>query len=194
MLKFSCPVYQFIIQKLSWQPIYTWLTAYKIWDVYDIIPTYDMNFRETFAPIVYVLKCSSVEEGIAINNEVEQGLSSSIFTTDLGNVFKVTSSGNNWTIVWLNMCSGWAPKALTVVLSISTSPPLDQRLVEHLVEKRQPVEEESLCLQHLPFMLCIEYLRYILCIEYLYYILCIHYLHTIFFLLFIPCSKYLVQF
>ena len=45
--------------------------------------------RETFAPIVYVLKCSSVEEGIAINNEVEQGLSSSIFTTDLGNVFKV---------------------------------------------------------------------------------------------------------
>ena len=48
--------------------------------------------RETFAPIVYVLKCSSVEEGIAINNEVEQGLSSSIFTTDLGNVFKVIFS------------------------------------------------------------------------------------------------------
>ena len=45
--------------------------------------------RETFAPIVYLMKCSSVEDGIAINNEVEQGLSSSIFTKDLGNVFKV---------------------------------------------------------------------------------------------------------
>ena len=48
-----------------------------------------MNSRETFAPIVYLMKCASVEEGIAINNEVEQGLSSSIFTKDLGNVFKV---------------------------------------------------------------------------------------------------------
>jgi acyl-CoA reductase-like NAD-dependent aldehyde dehydrogenase len=47
-------------------------------------------FRETFAPIVYVLKCSSLEEAIAINNEVEQGLSSSLFTRDLGNVFKVS--------------------------------------------------------------------------------------------------------
>ena len=45
--------------------------------------------RETFAPIVYILKCSSLDEGIAVNNEVEQGLSSSIFTTDLGNVFQV---------------------------------------------------------------------------------------------------------
>ena len=35
------------------------------------------------------MKCKSVEDGIAINNEVEQGLSSSIFTKDLGNVFKV---------------------------------------------------------------------------------------------------------
>ncbi len=46
-------------------------------------------FRETFAPIVYILRCSSLDEGIAINNEVEQGLSSSIFTKDLGNVFQV---------------------------------------------------------------------------------------------------------
>ena len=46
--------------------------------------------KETFAPIVYVLKCKSVEEGIAWNNEVEQGLSSSLFTQDLGNIFKVS--------------------------------------------------------------------------------------------------------
>merc|ERR1719397_1260554 len=40
--------------------------------------------RETFAPIVYLLKCSSFDEGIGWNNEVEQGLSSSIFTKDIG--------------------------------------------------------------------------------------------------------------
>ena len=49
--------------------------------------------RETFAPILYVLKCKDVDEAISINNEVEQGLSSSIFTKDLGNVFKVRNSG-----------------------------------------------------------------------------------------------------
>jgi len=60
--------------------------------------------RETFAPIVYVLKCSSVEEGIAINNEVEQGLSSSIFTTDLGNVFKwMGPKGSDCGIVNINI-------------------------------------------------------------------------------------------
>ena len=48
--------------------------------------------KETFAPIVYILKCKSVEEGIAWNNEVEQGLSSSLFTQDLGNIFKVSLS------------------------------------------------------------------------------------------------------
>ena len=48
--------------------------------------------RETFAPIVYVLKCKSLEEGIEWNNEVEQGLSSSLFTQNLGNVFKVCFS------------------------------------------------------------------------------------------------------
>ena len=45
--------------------------------------------RETFAPIVYVLKCRSVDQAIAINNEVEQGLSSSLFTQNMGNLFKV---------------------------------------------------------------------------------------------------------
>jgi len=60
--------------------------------------------RETFAPIVYVLKCSSVEEGIAINNEVEQGLSSSIFTGDLGNVFKwLGPKGSDCGIVNVNI-------------------------------------------------------------------------------------------
>ena len=39
--------------------------------------------KETFAPILYVLRYRDFDEAIAINNAVPQGLSSSIFTTDL---------------------------------------------------------------------------------------------------------------
>jgi aldehyde dehydrogenase (NAD+) len=39
--------------------------------------------EETFAPILYVLKYSSLDEGIAMQNAVEQGLTSAIFTNDL---------------------------------------------------------------------------------------------------------------
>ncbi len=38
---------------------------------------------ETFAPILYVMQYQSFEEAIAMHNGVPQGLSSSIFTTDL---------------------------------------------------------------------------------------------------------------
>jgi len=39
--------------------------------------------EETFAPILYVLRYQGIEEAIALNNAVPQGLSSSIFTNDL---------------------------------------------------------------------------------------------------------------
>jgi aldehyde dehydrogenase (NAD+) len=39
--------------------------------------------QETFAPILYVLRYSTFEEAIALHNGVPQGLSSSIFTSDL---------------------------------------------------------------------------------------------------------------
>jgi aldehyde dehydrogenase (NAD+) len=39
--------------------------------------------KETFAPILYVLRYRDLEEAIALNNEVPQGLSSSIFTSDI---------------------------------------------------------------------------------------------------------------
>jgi aldehyde dehydrogenase (NAD+) len=38
--------------------------------------------QETFAPILYVLPYRTLEEAIALNNDVPQGLSSSIFTSD----------------------------------------------------------------------------------------------------------------
>jgi aldehyde dehydrogenase (NAD+) len=39
--------------------------------------------QETFAPIVHVLRYRDLDEAIALNNSVPQGLSSSIFTSDL---------------------------------------------------------------------------------------------------------------
>lgn len=39
--------------------------------------------RETFAPILYVVKYESLDEAIALHNAVAQGLSSSIFTNDM---------------------------------------------------------------------------------------------------------------
>jgi aldehyde dehydrogenase (NAD+) len=39
--------------------------------------------EETFAPILYVMKYKSLDEAVAIQNAVEQGLTSAIFTNDL---------------------------------------------------------------------------------------------------------------
>lgn len=46
---------------------------------------------ECFAPIVYVLKTENVEQAIEWNNEVPHGLSSSLFTQNLGNIFQVNT-------------------------------------------------------------------------------------------------------
>ena len=43
----------------------------------------DVVRRETFAPILYVLSYESLDEAIALHNDVPQGLSSSIFTLDM---------------------------------------------------------------------------------------------------------------
>jgi aldehyde dehydrogenase (NAD+) len=43
----------------------------------------DVVRRETFAPILYIMKYRSFSDAIAIHNDVPQGLSSSIFTMDL---------------------------------------------------------------------------------------------------------------
>lgn len=46
-------------------------------------PQWAIVRRETFAPILYVMRCRSLEEAIAINNDVPQGLSSALFTENL---------------------------------------------------------------------------------------------------------------
>ena len=43
----------------------------------------DVVKHETFAPILYVMRYDSLDDAIALNNDVPQGLSSCIFTTDV---------------------------------------------------------------------------------------------------------------
>jgi aldehyde dehydrogenase (NAD+) len=43
----------------------------------------DVVLRETFAPILYVMRYRELDEAIALNNAAPQGLSSAIFTLDL---------------------------------------------------------------------------------------------------------------
>lgn len=44
--------------------------------------------KETFVPIVYAIKFRHLDEAIGYNNSVDQGLSSSLFTRDLGRIFR----------------------------------------------------------------------------------------------------------
>jgi aldehyde dehydrogenase (NAD+) len=44
---------------------------------------WDIVQTETFAPILYVIPFSEIEDAIRMNNDVPQGLSSAIFTTDV---------------------------------------------------------------------------------------------------------------
>jgi aldehyde dehydrogenase (NAD+) len=51
--------------------------------------------EETFAPILYVLRYHEFGDAIALNNGVAQGLSSSIFTTDLREAERFTSAAGS---------------------------------------------------------------------------------------------------
>ena len=60
--------------------------------------------QETFAPILYVLRYSSFDEAIAIHNAVPQGLSSSIFTTDLREAERfISATGSDCGIANINI-------------------------------------------------------------------------------------------
>jgi len=60
--------------------------------------------KETFAPIVYAIKFKTLDEAIRYNNEVKQGLSSSLFTTDIGSMFKwIGPKGSDCGIVNVNI-------------------------------------------------------------------------------------------
>lgn len=46
-------------------------------------PTWGIVNEETFAPILYIMPFKTIDEAIAINNQVKHGLSSAIFTQDV---------------------------------------------------------------------------------------------------------------
>jgi aldehyde dehydrogenase (NAD+) len=55
----------------------------------------DVVRQETFAPILYVLGYAELDEAIALNNGVPQGLSSSIFTADQGEAERFMAAGGS---------------------------------------------------------------------------------------------------
>ena len=64
----------------------------------------DVVRRETFAPILYVMKYDSLDKAIQIQNDVPQGLSSSIFTTDLREAeFFLSARGSDCGIANVNI-------------------------------------------------------------------------------------------
>ena len=64
----------------------------------------DVVRQETFAPILYVLTYRELDEAIALQNDVPQGLASSIFTTDLREAERFLSvSGSDCGIANVNI-------------------------------------------------------------------------------------------
>jgi aldehyde dehydrogenase (NAD+) len=60
--------------------------------------------QETFAPILYVLRYAELDQAIALNNAVTQGLSSSIFTTDLREAERfISAAGSDCGIANVNI-------------------------------------------------------------------------------------------
>jgi aldehyde dehydrogenase (NAD+) len=60
--------------------------------------------EETFAPILYVIKYESLDEAIAMNNDVPQGLSSSIFASDIRETERyLSAAGSDCGIANVNM-------------------------------------------------------------------------------------------
>ena len=55
----------------------------------------DLVREETFAPILYVLRAGDLDEAVAIQNDVPQGLSSCIFSTDVRETERFLSSAGS---------------------------------------------------------------------------------------------------
>jgi aldehyde dehydrogenase (NAD+) len=64
----------------------------------------DLVCRETFAPILYVMRYSTLDDAVRLHNAVPQGLASAIFTNDLREAEQFTSSaGSDCGIVNVNI-------------------------------------------------------------------------------------------
>ncbi|KAI9317074.1 Aldehyde/histidinol dehydrogenase [Dichotomocladium elegans] len=69
-----------------------------------VTPSMSVVKNEAFVPILHTMSFKTLEEAIAINNNVEQGLSSSIFTNNPANIFKwIGPSGSDCGIINVNI-------------------------------------------------------------------------------------------
>ena len=67
-------------------------------------PHWDIVQEETFAPILYVMTYETLEEAVAIQNKVKQGLSSSLFSESLRNTeYFLSESGSDCGIANINL-------------------------------------------------------------------------------------------
>jgi aldehyde dehydrogenase (NAD+) len=67
-------------------------------------PEWDIVRRETFGPLLYLMRFCTLEEAIAINNDVPQGLSSSLFTESLKNAeLFLSAAGSDCGIANINI-------------------------------------------------------------------------------------------
>ncbi|HLI11434.1 MAG TPA: aldehyde dehydrogenase family protein [Alphaproteobacteria bacterium] len=82
-----------------------WPDAYYVRPALAEMPRQsELVCRETFAPILYVMRYRTLDEAIRLHNAVPQGLASSIFTTDLREAEQFTSAaGSDCGIVNVNI-------------------------------------------------------------------------------------------
>ena len=67
-------------------------------------PHWNIVNEETFAPILYVMSFKTIDEAIAINNQVVHGLSSAIFTQDMRNMeYFLSARGSDCGIANVNI-------------------------------------------------------------------------------------------
>src|SRR5437762_7215729 len=82
-----------------------WAAAYYVRPALVEMPRQsDIVRRETFAPILYVMRYRDFDDAIAMHNSMPQGLASSIFTTDLREAeFFTSAAGSDCGIVNVNI-------------------------------------------------------------------------------------------
>ncbi|CEO95992.1 hypothetical protein PBRA_004682 [Plasmodiophora brassicae] len=70
----------------------------------EVDPSAECVRREVFAPILYLFRVNNLTEAIEVNNSVPQGLSSSLFTRDMRNLFQWAGpNGSDCGIVNVNI-------------------------------------------------------------------------------------------
>jgi aldehyde dehydrogenase (NAD+) len=77
--------------------------------IFEVENHYPVVKKETFAPIVYLIRFETLEQAVGFHNDVPQGLSSSIFTNDLHEAeFFLSSRGSDCGIANVNIATSGA--------------------------------------------------------------------------------------